>query len=229
MVIQNDNSARGVGEYDFSLLKLWADNLLSSNNKGVGTNLPLLSDKECMNDSRVSIREVHILSCRKPYHLCGQGYGPSCSPYRAQILVPLDKSEWGLKMLEYKSRLEQISAGKCSIELIKEVFTLCYDLHHLADIEGQRKSLARASLRYQQNGRCIFPGCKKERQLHLHRCLPGYLGGEYSEDNCVLVCAQHHPRLELFRSKSDVEDYLSKMVNAEGVTAPLPGSEGVKP
>ena len=194
--------------YDFNSLKKWAETLLDSNNKGMGTNIPVLSDNECLNDGVVSIREIKILSCDKPYRLCGQGYDSRCNPYRVQILIPADQSEFGLKMLRYKAGLEKIVAGGCTVELIGEIFTLCHDLHNLADLEGQKRSLARASLRYQQNGRCVFLDCKKERGLHLHRCLPGYLAGEYSEDNCVLVCVQHHPQLEQFRSKSEVEEYL---------------------
>ena len=196
-------------DFGFSSLKKWAEDLLDSNKKGMGTELPLLSDKECLNDGVVSIREIQILSCKKPYWLCGQGYRSMCNPYRVQILTPPDKSEFGLKMLQYKTVLERIVADGCTVELIREFFILCHDLHNLADLEGQKRSLTRATLRYQQNGRCVFPNCKKERGLQLHRCLPGYLGGEYSEDNCVLVCAQHHPKLEQFRSKEEVIEYLS--------------------
>jgi hypothetical protein len=73
-----------------------------------------------------------------------------------------------------------------------------------------QKRVTRSLLRYKQDGRCIILGCSKERQLHLHRCLPGYLGGEYTEDNCVLVCAQHHPQLEQYRSKQEVLQHIGK-------------------
>ena len=113
-----------------------------------------------------------------------------------------------------KDVLEKIAAGSCAVELVGEFFILCHDLHNLADLEGQRRKLARDTLRYQQNGRCIFPNCKKGRQLHLHHCLASYLGGDSSADNCVLVCAQHHPELEQFRNKAEVEEYLSKGAKA---------------
>lgn len=34
------------------------------------------------------------------------------------------------------------------------------------------------------------------RKLHMHRVIPGKLGGEYVEENVVLVCPKHHRRVE---------------------------------
>lgn len=198
-------------ENNLGMLQKWARHLLfDGDNKGQGTRLPVLVDKECIDDEVVSIRELRIISCKKPYHLCGASSYSKCEPYYVQTLIEQDVSSFGLKMREYKTVVERINAGDCTIKTTRELFILCHDLHNLADLDGQRKSLTRATLRYQQDGQCIFPYCKKGRGLHLHRCLPGFLGGEYSEENCVLVCSQHHPQLEQFRSKTEVMEYLNE-------------------
>lgn len=189
----------------------WALDLLNETKKTTSrynTQLPVISDEESLEDGIVSLRTIQVVSCKRPYRLCYQ-----CSPFRVVNDYPNDESDFGISMHEYKTILEEISRTGYDFTLFKKLFATCYTLHQLTDIAGQQKGLARARLRYAQNGQCIFPDCTKEKVLHLHRCLPGYLRGEYTEDNCVLVCQQHHPSLEKFRSKAEVLEYIEGMRN----------------
>jgi hypothetical protein len=201
-------------DFDFTTLKEWATGLLDIRKEGRGTTPPLLLDKECLNDDVVSIREVQELSCKKPHQACGNSYGPFCQPWRVQLPnIPI-QSTFNLKMLEYKEALEKITSDEeCTVELIRKVFTLCYDLHTIADLERQNEKLVRDTLRYKQNGFCVIPGCKNQKHLNLHHCLAESLGGETSENNCVLVCTIHHASLEKFRSKVEVMEYIKSIKN----------------
>jgi hypothetical protein len=92
-------------KYDFSNLAAWAKGLLNSDSKGSCTTIPILSTAECLNDDIVSIKSVQIITCKKPYRLCGMSYGSPCNPPRVSILSPGDNSEYGLKMAQYKKVL----------------------------------------------------------------------------------------------------------------------------
>ncbi len=69
-------------------------------------------------------------------------------------------------------------------------------------------------LNNEQGGVCVVPGCnyipsywwseRNRRSLLLHRVLPGRKGGKYTPENTVLVCVDHHIKIE-GKSKQEIE------------------------
>lgn len=108
---------------------------------------------------------------------------------------------------DYKSTIEQIANGDITNEILIHFFDICHKLQVTMDIKANEKNIVHKSLRLTQNGKCIINECTTNAKMHTHRCLPGFLGGEYTVDNCVLVCSKHHYLLEQFRNKQDVLNY----------------------
>lgn len=188
---------------DFEVLRQWAKDKLEI---GGTPRLPCILQESKSISERITVHKVKWLECSKPFYLCRH-----CEPFPVRdVIIPDSKSEIDKLMKEYTSVINDIAQKEITLSLLNSLFELCYNLHYLTDLEGKRKGLTRQQLRYIQKGKCIVPDCNKYRQLHLHRCLPGYLGGEYTAENCVLVCAQHHPKLEDFKSKAEVMEYVSR-------------------
>ena len=84
--------------------------------------------------------------------------------------------------------------------------TICTQCKRRAGMVWTNKDELYTQLARIQSGKCIVPYCSWEpslwwrkvryRPLCLHRIVPGRDGGEYTLDNTVLVCPEHHGTIE---------------------------------
>ena len=83
----------------------------------------------------------------------------------------------------------------------------CY---HCYSGQSKERCELRAHLMARQGGKCIISGCNYDEKkkgnclMHTHRIVRGVDGGEYTLDNCVLVCKNHHRKIE----KRPISDFL---------------------
>lgn len=183
-------------------LREWAGAMLDTGSKSQRTDT-FLSGLSIPHQIGENIYIRISIHCNKkwpcyPYHTCTP---PLCESIEKHWHQPIRE-----QLSNYKKALEVIrGASDPQIWQALDAFMqTCSLIQHLFAKAASQKRETRDIVRREQEGRCIVPSCNKFRSLHLHACLPVFRGGEYTPENCVLVCAQHHPMLEGCNNKAEV-------------------------
>lgn len=133
-------------------------------------------------------------------------YYHQCNPPNLETLENFWSHVIRQRSTEYRIALEKLASATNSTiwQALHDFTEVCSLFQRLLDTAARERANTRDIVRREQEGHCIVPSCNKSRGLHLHACLPVFRGGEYTQDNCVLVCPQHHPSLEGYSTKAEV-------------------------
>ena len=85
-----------------------------------------------------------------------------------------------------------------------------------APITGDIPASVRRQVERRDRGRCVVPGCRCSRYLHMHHIVPREAGGEHIAGNLCLLCTAHHRAVHDGRLRIEGEAPALRIAHADG-------------